>query len=540
MPIRQTINGIKVTGLPARRPSEPVASHVSRIDQVVAADVAATSVTTSAKLAQLSALVDRLQFASTVGLTFNGERDLYTQLGYEPTLTMRHYRQRYRRGGVAARIVQAFPKATWSADARITEDVNNSKDTPFEAAISEIFDQLSVWSRFTRADVLANIGRYSIILIGTNNDQLKTPLPSKVSKLTFFSPVAEDNAPIAEYEDDLTSPRFGLPRLYRVNLGNIDTSFNGKPFVGDSSPNPKTADIHWSRVLHVADGLLEDDVFGEPRLRAIWNYLDDLDKVVGGGSEAAWKRMDPGMQLDVDPEIEMSPSEEERLEGEVDEYLHGLRRVIRTRGGKVNLLSTTVAGFGPNSSAIVELIASTTGIPQRILAGSERGQLASTQDDGNWWDRVDERRRSFAIPIIRTFVNRLIEHGVVPAPKTSRARVVGTGKDYIYTITWPQIGPLESPTTAEVLNKLAAANQSSTNAGAGLILTNDEIRHHVLGLGPVPKDGRQDALNKAKEKLLKISKPSPSEAPPGAQSNPNAPPKSSTSKQNNNLKSESV
>lgn len=488
-----------------------------------------------------SDLIERAQFATDVGLTFNGYRNVRVQLGYLERLVWDDYRHLYRRGGIAKRIIEAYPKATWSSDARLTEDVDNNTQTPFEAAVAELFDRLDVWSRIERADILANIGSYSCLLIGAAG-KLDTPLPSRLRDLLYLTPLAENHATIQSWDVDVRSPRYGLPEYYQVSLGGDPLFERGTYLPSSISRKSEIVRVHWSRILHIAEGLLEDDVFGTPRLEAVWNNLDDLVKVVGGGAEAAWKRMDPGIQLDVDPELPLDEDAMEDLEEQADEYIHGLRRMLQTRGTKMNLLSTTVAGFGPNATAILQLISGTTGIPQRILTGSERGELASTQDRDNWWDRINERRRAFAAPLIREFVNRLIERGAVPAPKSTSTSgavvaglsarriekrivngqkievrcfavpityytrsVVGAGVStstgataranshvnvgrYSYMVSWPEVGPLDSAATAEILSKIAGANQANAQAGGGLILTADETRHYVLGLGPRPKE----------------------------------------------------
>lgn len=457
-----------------------------------------------------SPLVDlvtgRSRFANDVGLTYGGLRDVDGQLGYLPTLTIRDYRRRYKRGGIAKRIVNAYPLATWSADARITEDPNTNTRTEFEAAAADLFDQLKIWSMLTRADILAGLGHYSALVIGDGAANLESPLPARVKKVMYLQAYAEDNAFIEKWDLDLTSPRFGLPLIYKVNLGAIDVTDG--PFYGGNRPATKQVNVHHSRVIHIAEGLLENDVYGEPCLESVWNLLDDLVKVVGGGAEAAWKRMDPGMQLDLDAEMEIDQPEIEAMEDQVSEYQHGLRRVLQTRGTKANLLSTTVAGFGSNAASIIQLICGTKGIPQRILLGSERGEQASTQDRENWQERKDERRRMHNTPVVRQLVDRFIEHGVLPTPKVASGKkggaagrnraVVRTGTNlnthevptgrYRYVVSWPKVGALDRKETAEVISKLAGANQANSQANGGLILTADEIRHRVLDMGARPAE----------------------------------------------------
>ena len=47
----------------------------------------------------------------------------------------------------------------------------------------------------------------------------------------------------------------------------------------------KVGFVHASRVLHVAEDCLDDDVYGIPRLKPVFDRLDDLLKVVGGSAE---------------------------------------------------------------------------------------------------------------------------------------------------------------------------------------------------------------------------------------------------------------
>jgi hypothetical protein len=425
--------------------------------------------------AAASILAERTQFAEKAGLSFYDtstgvyKRSLFTAGGYNTKLTTDFYRARYERGGIAERIVEAYPRATWAGGASIVEDPDPGVETEFERAVIALFDRLDVWTRLLRADILAGLGRYSVLLIGADGDlDQELPRLNGPDGVISLTPRAEDKATIQDNElvTDSNDPRFGLPEFYRLDLGGTNTSVR----------------THWTRVLHITEGTLEDDVYGKPRLRAVWNLLDDLDKLVTGGAEAAWIRMQPGMQMDLDPTAQLTSAEQSAIEDQVDDYLHKLRRVIQTRGMKLNLLSSTVAGFGPNVDSVLQLISATTGIPHRILTGSERGELASSQDRNNWNDRGTERRREFAIPLVGQFINRLINYGGLPKPKE-------------YEAVWPEIDELDETEKAEVAGKLATANKAQFDAGGGIILTANEIRDGVLGLGPLEEIDEGDEGN---------------------------------------------
>lgn len=437
-----------------------------------------------------SALVSRLDFARALDLTFYGQRNITEALGYtqDSALTPAAYRQRYNRCGIASRLVRLFPESTWGEGATVYEDPEPDNVTDFEEQLSTLFSRLDFWSRVTRADILTGLGRYGALLIGAPGD-LSSDLISKRQIRTSddilgLTPLGEERCKIESRVKDKSSPRFGLAETYKVKLFDSDTeSFNSFDNLNDLS-TPQI--VHWSRIIHIAEGCLESDLYGEPRLRSVWNYLTDLDKVVGGGAEAAWKRADPGINLDINPEIEMGEEEEEALSEEVEEYEHGLSRFIRTRGGKINVLSAAVTMFGANADSIIQLISASKGIPFRILAGSERGELASTQDRNNWADRVSERREKFANPLIRHIVDRFIAIGALLAPTE-------------YHISWPEIEELDEGAKAEVAGKIALANKNQVEAGGELIQTSDEIRESVWGLEPSQVATNNEMTGRARE-----------------------------------------
>lgn len=368
--------------------------------------------------AAASTVLERIGLASFAGLTHGGRRDLWAACGYDRTLLLRQYRERYNRGDVASRIIEAFPDATWRGTGE--DFVFDSDDpevaTPFEQAWNRLNTRLKVWSVFRRADVLAGLGHYSVILIGAPGNY-NEPLPTNLGErgVIFLQPFCQEDAPITRYVEDTSDPRYGEPLEY--TLRRTAVLRRGNEFTRVPLGEQLSRQVHWTRTIHVADGALDDTVFGLPRLERVWNRLDDLDKVVGGGSEAFWLRVHRGFQLNADPEIEFEPAETQALNAQVEEFLHGMSRFIKTRGVDMKEFGSDVDKFDTNVASLIGLVSAATKIPQRILLGSERGQLASEQDDHNWASRVQDRRVAFAEPVIvRPFIERLVKHGVLPAP----------------------------------------------------------------------------------------------------------------------------
>ena len=77
-------------------------------------------------------------------------------------------------------------------------------------------------------------------------------------------------------------------------------------------------------------------MFGRPRLERVFNRLQDLTKIVGGGAEAAWRVMDRGIHADVRDGFTLA--DPDAVSDEIENYLHGLQRFIRTQGMTVTPL----------------------------------------------------------------------------------------------------------------------------------------------------------------------------------------------------------
>lgn len=407
-----------------------------------------------------SELLQRAALAAA-GETYDGRRNVSQVCGYKDTLTLYDYRKRYQRNEIAARVVETMPKSTWRGGGVVVENPDPETETPFEAAWNALDARLNLWSLFQRADILSGLGQYSVILIGADGE-LNTPLPrmKSVEDVVYLSPLPQSDVGIETWEEDTKNERFSFPLTYTLHRR------------GAKGPGAQKRSVHYTRILHVADGLLDDSLFGTPRLERVWNRLDDLEKVVGGGSEAFWRRADQGMQIDIDPEIELDDIAEKKLNDEVDEYVNGFKRIMKTRGTKLNALGSDVANFGPSVESLIGLICAGSSIPQRILLGSERGQLASDQDRENWNERVADRRTSYAEQtFIDMLVTRLVETRALPEPKQ-------------YQTWWPAIRDYTMQEKADIVAKFASANSANGAVGGEIIQVN-EIRDLILELGPI-------------------------------------------------------
>lgn len=437
---------------------------------------ASESVGTIRSLTQFaSSLISRARFSNIAGITFDGSRDLYQALGYQRQLYARDYRARYKRNAVAARIVEAKPLDTWRGGGEVFENDDPEKETPFEQQFEELNERLKLWNVFQKTDILAGLGHYAVILLGAPG-KLDTPLESmSADELKYISIYAEEDATIAQWDTEETSPRYGLPTFYTLKR-------TAAASTGATNTISFQKRVHYSRIIHVADGLLDDPVFGTPRLERVWNLLDDLEKVTGGGAEAFWKRADQGMQFDIDPTMDLKPEQVTEMKAEIDNYNHGLKRFLRTRGMKIHSLGSDVAAFKDPASAILEQISAGIGIPARVLMGSEQGKLAAEQDSIKYYRSIEARRKEYAEnQVVRPFVDRLIELGALDEPKE-------------YGVRWSQVKTMDDDEKATLALKYAQVNATQGE----IVITTEEIRRDALDYAPL-SEAEKSKLRKERE-----------------------------------------
>lgn len=422
-----------------------------------------------------SAIMNRVAWASQAGLTFNGKRDLNVVLGYPTDLKPIDYRAKYHRGGVAARIVEIIAESTWRGGAAVIESPDPEVTTAFEKEYALLARRLKIYGVMTKADKLAGLGRYATILIGTRGALNEAVRSVSSEDIVYLRPYGEEELKVWEVEDSERSPRFGQPLFYKLKVNTVK---------GGQTKSTVEKVVHYSRVIHIADNTLDDEIYGLPRLERVWNLLCDLEKVTGGGAEAFWLRANQGTQFDLDPEIELSEANEQKLKDEVEEFSNQIRRYIRTRGVEIKTLGSDVADFAMPADAILTQIAAAIGIPKRILLGSERGDLASSQDKGHWDDFVADRRTRFAGPnALEPLINRLQGWGALPAAE--------------YSIDWPQIKNLDEKGRADVANILSKLNKQAN----GLVITPEEIRDAVLLLPKLTDQQRSKYMEALEEEV---------------------------------------
>lgn len=425
------------------------------------------------------------------------QRDLYDALGYVKNPQFEHFEARYKRGGAAGSLVDKLPSECWAESPTIDEHESDSVegDTAFEAAVESFMSgehtRAKPLTRFRTADEKARLGRYSLILLGVDDDpdndsveHLATPVDTAALGPDGDAAV-EDGAEYAGLDDilylsvydesdvdydeitfvtDPTDERFNLPESYSVDLGN----------------NIGEVEIHHSRVVHVCEGgdLLSDSVL----LRSL-NRLDDLEKIIGGGAEGYWRANFqaivwsspdtgdaglPGNALDAGA---LGGGSE--LAGQIEDYRHNLSRQIYTNAD-FDTIGADVESPLDHVDVEYQEIAAGQDLPQSIIKGNETGERATEQDKAMLDEATAARQRGHCEDSIARLVwDRLREWGVLP-------ELVGDG----YDVEWPARNEPTEQEQADVEATRAQAMNKASGGSPERLFSDGEIRQEVFGYGP--------------------------------------------------------
>lgn len=398
------------------------------------------------RMYQMSALMSRAALAARLGMQFDGKRDLYDAFGYPRTPDFNLYLAMYDRQGMATRIVDAFPMETWRrppilVDGEARSD-NPSELTPFLQGWNELDRRLGVIRTMRKVDTLCGFGRFATLFLGVAQEgDFMTPVTGKAA-LAYLATYDEGQATITTFEREKTSERYGLPTIYSIRLDETSGS----------------SQVHHSRLIHVAENKLRNRVYGRPRLQIALNRLFDIEKVVGGSAEAVWLLVYKGFVFSAQKDSELpSPGTAEytAMQEDIENYVHGLQRYIRLDGADMKDMASETVDPRGMYDVLVSDLAGSLSIPKRILIGSERGELASSQDDADWAGVIQDRQVNYAEPeIVRPFVDWCIEHEVLPRPSAGS-----------YGVYWQSLFQMTDLEKADRAQKVAnAISQASGGA----------------------------------------------------------------------------
>jgi hypothetical protein len=392
----------------------------------------------------------------------------------------RAYQEMHDTSAIASRVTRIWPRECWQVQPSIYEDEDADVLTPFE----EAWEEVGRWLRggesayedadegghpalgyMARLDEQSGIGSYGVLLLGLDDGRaLSEPADLDAAggrKLLYLRVFPESLASVAEFESDEGSPRFGQPTAYRLTFNDPHQS---RPGMGVSGT---LGLVHWTRILHVADNLEGSEVFGVSRMRAVYNHLLDLRKLYGASAEMYYRGAFGGLSLETtQPDVEIDrPS----LKTMMEERNNGLQRDLLLENMTAKSLAPQVVDPTPQIMAHLQAICVALEVPMRIFMGSERGELASSDDRKDMANKARGRRRRHCSPrIVVPFVDRLIALGVLPRPER-------------YCVWWPDAEAQGETEQADVALKRTQALAQYVQSGAEAVMSPAAYLSRVQG-----------------------------------------------------------
>lgn len=347
-------------------------------------------------------------------------RDYDAQFGYPSYINKMMYQRMYDRDPVAHRVVQLYPVECWQKLPQIY-DSDAPTQSDFEKQINRLFLQHNIWGMLRRVDVLSGIGNFGILLMGVGDGkQLHEPVDLTVGsngkrpkyKLQYIRAFPHSQVEISQSEADRSSPRHGHPTMYRIQFQPNDIMDM------EGLVDMSVQEVHWTRVIHIADNREVSEIYGVPRLQLVYNAILDLQKVFGSSGEMFYKGAYPGYVIEASGDLlNTIQIDTEQIRDQVEKYENNFQRWMALKNAHVNPLSSQYADPTGHIEVCLNRIAVALGCPVRILLGSERGELASSQDAVIWNRRLMERQASYITPfVIRPVVQYLIRNGMVDMP----------------------------------------------------------------------------------------------------------------------------
>ncbi len=439
----------------------------------------------------MSALSDVIASRSALHKQVNGlpERDLDKELRYPDKITIKDYKKQFDRGGIGTRVVSIMPDESWAVMPKLIEN-EEVELSEFESKWLEIAETTHPFYYLHRADILSGIGRFGIILIGIDDGKdLSQPVDGvtedgkgrakKEHEITYYRVFDESVVSIKKKQTDVTSRRYQQPLLYSINFSEKKNENSSKD----------KQDVHWSRVIHLADNRLQSEVYGTPRMKPVYNRLLDIKKILGGSGEMFWRGAFPGYAFEADPELLMKGGEVDvaSLKDELYKFSEGLQRYLALSGVSAKSLSPQAVTPTEHLNAQLKAIALTMGIPYRILFGTEEARLAGEKDDEHWRMRMGRRQKNYLTPmVVKPFSERLIQYNVLPEPKETN-----------YTVQWPTLKVLSEQEEADLSAKKTEALRRYMHAGVREILPPEEFFKFIMRMPAPEVKVIMEALEKA-------------------------------------------
>ena len=398
----------------------------------------------------------------------SAKHDHYRDFGFPTHLDFHDFYQMYQRNGLAAGAVEQTALETWQDFPQVCE-TEDADETPLEVEIRRHFEKIRFWQRVADVDRKSMIGRYSaLILRFADNKPFMEPaenIRSGIQALVEVIPVWEGQLQVSSWHDDQRDPRYGQPKMFNFNEANVTEP--------SQQQKNRAFEVHPSRVIVWSrDGTIH----GQSKLEAGFNDLMTMEKIVGAGGEGFWKNATGRPILETDKEVKIDDIARgmgvtvdevaDKMDEQVADFNKGFDQMLMLQGIKAKTLPVNMISPEHPFNVALNSFCASWPIPAKKLVGAQTGERASGEDNDSWKMTNNSRRTNIAKPTIMSFLERLIEVGILEE------------KDW--SIKWTDLTETSMSEKIERAGKMAEINAKQPDEQVFLV---DEIRE-VVGMLP--------------------------------------------------------
>jgi hypothetical protein len=397
------------------------------------------------------------------------KHDHYKDYGYPDHITFDMAHHMFTRNGIATAAIEKTITKTWETLPFIQEYARDgsqkgkdaSKETQLEAAIRKHLGRLRLWQHLTECDRRSLVGEYSglILRIGDNKrfDEPVSGVPGGLLALIEVIPAWQGQLTVSQYDTDPHSPDYAKPVMYQFN----------ESAVGEAD-QPRTFNIHPDRVIiWSADGTVNGRSFLEPG----YNDLITLEKIIGAGGEGYWKNAKSAPILSIDKEASLERMADamgielkdlhEKMGDAVGNWQKGFDDLLMLQGMTAEQLNVQLPSPEHFFGVTLQSFSGSVNIPLKILIGSQTGERASAEDAQEWAKTCMSRRFNKTIPNLISFIERLVQFGMLPE------------KDW--HLAWTSLTESSMKEKVDLADKMADVNVKMAPTGEFIFIP-DEIR----------------------------------------------------------------
>ncbi|MEQ3653686.1 MAG: phage portal protein [Glaciecola sp.] len=410
--------------------------------------------------------------------------------GWPATLTNFMFWNMWRRNAIAAQVISLPVKLCWMTKPCVKSSDDEHEETQFEKEIAKLVKRLKLWQRLKGGDLRQRVGRYgALVWTVADGKTMDKPLERVNSnRIVSIKPVFESQLDVTQQDDDPTSPRYGQPLYYTLQEHEEGAR---------SKWQNKSGQIHWTRVTPLAEGADDGTIYGIPALEAIFNDLIDWDKIKGSGGEGFWRAAAQKFVLQASKESNGSAPKEHELDALTEmlaEMFAGFDSMPYTGGWELKSLDTSMPNPEHFVGTLEKSIAAGSGIPNKVLFGSQSGVKAGDEDTGLFMRLLQSRRENELTDMIEDVMNWLAAHTEITLPEELH-------------VEWDDLTAPDAAQKAELAKAMSIINKDAVTTGQDAPFKPNEIRTKFgadsldelddIDMGESELDGLDDAVEES-------------------------------------------